>query len=320
MLILIYIYRGQPGRALEILSIRQKNIEQGRIRNIFIKNGLVIVVTGYHKGYRSSNNIKIIHRYLPQEIEELLVYYLWLVLPFYEKLQFQVKGEQCSSPFLQGDSRKIDHRQWTRPKHRWRDRSGNRHSIRLENNYDGSHSLESYSPESSHQSSHSPVSSPSPAIDLERSPTRGEHPIDVGQPIQEWTSEQLRKIMQKASVRLMGVKINISTWRQIAIAISYRYCRENPFQNEDPSQEGDILDEEGIDDDPWDLQTGHGTHIVGMIYTKELMEGYNIMIGRREKFRHVSQEWHKFLQFKSAQEISIDVGQKRKRQTLDDDI
>jgi hypothetical protein len=86
----------------------------------------------------------------------------------------------------------------------------------------------------------------------------------------------------------MGVKINISAWRQIAIAISRRYCRENPFQSEDPSQEGDIVDGEGIDDDPWDLQTGHGTHIAGMIYARELMEGNNVVISRREKFRHVS--------------------------------
>ena len=26
------------------------------------------------------------------------------------------------------------------------------------------------------------------------------------------------------------------------------------------------MNEDSIDDDPWDLQTGHGTHIAGMIY------------------------------------------------------
>src|SRR5579862_7705534 len=116
MLILMHMCAGQPGRAPEILGIRWKNTEQGGIRNIFIEDGLVAVVTGYHKGYRSSNNIKIIHRYLPQEIGELLVYYLWLVLLFYEKLQFQTRGEQCSSAFLWGDSKKVDYRQWTGPK------------------------------------------------------------------------------------------------------------------------------------------------------------------------------------------------------------
>jgi len=55
--------------------------------------------------------------------------------------------------------------------------------------------------------------------------------------------------MQKASMRWMGVKLNISAWRQIAIAISRRYCRDSPFHSEDANQES-VLDEDNIDDDP----------------------------------------------------------------------
>ena len=40
------------------------------------------------------------------------------------------------------------------------------------------------------------------------------------------------------------------------------------------------MDEDSIDDDAWDLQTGHGTHIAGMIYAKELIEGSNVVIRR----------------------------------------
>jgi len=117
-------------------------------------------------------------------------------------------------------------------------------------------------------------------------------------------------------MRWIGVKLNISAWRQIAIAISRRYCKDSPFQSEDPNQD-DI--NEDTDDDPWDLQTGHGTHVAGMIYARELMEGSNVVISRREKFRQVSQEWHKFWQFGSAgtntEEASVNAGQKRKRVT-----
>lgn len=147
----------------------------------------------------------------------------------------------------------------------------------------GNEETESRSPKS-----RSSESTPSPAVERERSLARDEQPIDVAQPIQEWTSERLRKIMQKASVRGMGVKIHPSAWRQVAIAASRRYCRENSFQSEDPSQEVNTLDEETIDDDPWDLQTSHGTHVAGMIYARELTEGSNVVIGRREKFRHIS--------------------------------
>ena len=100
LLILMHISGGQAARAPKLLGIRWKNTEQGSVRNIFIEDGLVAFVTTYHKGYRSSNNIKIIHRYLPREIRELLVYYLWLVRPFHEKLQFQAYGKPCHSPFL----------------------------------------------------------------------------------------------------------------------------------------------------------------------------------------------------------------------------
>src|SRR5271163_2820757 len=96
-------------------------------------------------------------------------------------------------------------------------------------------------------------------------------------------------------MRWIGVKLNINSRKQIAIAISRWCCYKNPSQSEDPSQ-GDILDED-MDDSPWDLQTGHGIHVAGVIYAWELMKGNNVVIGRREKFQHVSQEWHKFWQF-----------------------
>ena len=100
LLILMHMVGGQAARAPELLGIRWQNTEQGGVRNIFIEDGLVAFVTTYHKGYRSSGNIKIIHRYLPREIGELLVYYLWLVRPFHEKLQFQAQGKRCHSLFV----------------------------------------------------------------------------------------------------------------------------------------------------------------------------------------------------------------------------
>ncbi|KAG2420420.1 hypothetical protein HFD88_000032 [Aspergillus terreus] len=39
---------------------------------------IVALVTAYHKGFYASNNVKIIHRYVPREIGELIIYYLWL--------------------------------------------------------------------------------------------------------------------------------------------------------------------------------------------------------------------------------------------------
>jgi superfamily II DNA or RNA helicase len=54
---------------------------------VFIEDGIVVVASKYHKGFYASNDAKIIHRYLPREVGELMVWYLWLVLPFVERLQ-----------------------------------------------------------------------------------------------------------------------------------------------------------------------------------------------------------------------------------------
>jgi superfamily II DNA helicase RecQ len=85
--VLIHIAGGQPARGPELLSIRHSNTAKGGHRNIFIEDGMVVFVTRYHKGYTVSGDVKIIHRYLPREVGELLVWYLWLVLPFQQQLE-----------------------------------------------------------------------------------------------------------------------------------------------------------------------------------------------------------------------------------------
>jgi superfamily II DNA or RNA helicase len=90
----IHICAGQPARAPELLSLRHRNTDTA-FRNVFIEDGMVALATKYHKGFYASNDAKIIHRFLPREVGELLVWYLWLVLPFVERLswyQLQVRG------------------------------------------------------------------------------------------------------------------------------------------------------------------------------------------------------------------------------------
>ncbi|KFZ23509.1 hypothetical protein V502_02010, partial [Pseudogymnoascus sp. VKM F-4520 (FW-2644)] len=104
-----------------------------------------------------------------------------------------------------------------------------------------------------------------------------------------WTSKRVQKIMQDASVQWMGSQsiLSISAWRQIAIAISQRFCWEFWFKDEsrkwDPNENWD--EDNAASDNLWDLQAGHGTHIAGMIYARELMEGNNTIISCWEKFQ-----------------------------------
>lgn len=51
-------------------------------------------VTRYYKGYAISRDVKVIYRYLPREVGELAVWYLWLVLLFYQRILAAVRGDQ----------------------------------------------------------------------------------------------------------------------------------------------------------------------------------------------------------------------------------
>jgi hypothetical protein len=68
----VYVCAGQPSRAPELISIRYYNSEQER-RNIFIEDGMVVFVSRYYKGFHVENDAKVIFRYLPREIGEVVV-------------------------------------------------------------------------------------------------------------------------------------------------------------------------------------------------------------------------------------------------------
>ncbi|KAK3613976.1 hypothetical protein LTR56_027556 [Elasticomyces elasticus] len=73
----------------------------GHHRNVFVENGRVSTVTTYHKGYSIPGSTKIIHRYLPKEVGDLLVYYLWIVRNGVTKLQLHADHRtEPNSPFI----------------------------------------------------------------------------------------------------------------------------------------------------------------------------------------------------------------------------
>jgi hypothetical protein len=87
LLLLIHITSGQPARGTELLTVQWRNSWEGLRRTIYLENGLVSIITSSMKGYSVEESTRIIHRYLPPEVGELLIYYLWLVVPFCRQLQ-----------------------------------------------------------------------------------------------------------------------------------------------------------------------------------------------------------------------------------------
>jgi hypothetical protein len=67
---------------------------------VFLNDGIVEMVIPYYKGFSFSQKVKIIYRYLPQEVGELVVFFLWLVEPFLRQLQQLIYGQTAFSSHL----------------------------------------------------------------------------------------------------------------------------------------------------------------------------------------------------------------------------
>lgn len=217
---LVHMLGGQPGRTPEILGLRFRNTEHGSIRNVFIERGMVSMVAVYHKNFRVKDNIKIIHRFLPRAVGELLVWYLWLIQPFWEQIQVLEKKADQVSNFL------------------WVDEVASRKEQAPE---DVGGEDEGY--ETGHEATAEPDQ-----IDFSK-----DHKS------KKWSSDKMRRVITEHSKRFTGKSINISTWRHLAIAIANRYLNEAFGKGEADEIDLDVFGPdvgtgfEGGEDNPFDL-------------------------------------------------------------------
>jgi superfamily II DNA helicase RecQ len=107
LFLLVHLTSGQPGRLTEVLSVQVANTLNNGPRNLFLFNDLMAVVPRYHKGYNYDKSLKVVYRFLPRQIGNLLAWYLWLIRPFYTQITaMQREGDrtphyfQARSPFL----------------------------------------------------------------------------------------------------------------------------------------------------------------------------------------------------------------------------
>ena len=103
LLFLMHTTGGQPARGTEIMSIRHRN-GQLQDRNVFVMAGQVLFVTRYHKSQWQWDRPKVVPRFLPARVGQLLTVYLVYVQPFREFLTAGVLGS-CWSDHLWSDSR-----------------------------------------------------------------------------------------------------------------------------------------------------------------------------------------------------------------------
>ncbi|CAE7173497.1 DUF3505 multi-domain protein [Pyrenophora teres f. teres] len=86
--------------ARDYLDTVREQRGRGGVPGVFLEGGLVSFTTTYHKGYSFSKRVKTIHRYVPQEVSELVVYFLGLGRPFIDDLQMLHNGVARPTAFL----------------------------------------------------------------------------------------------------------------------------------------------------------------------------------------------------------------------------
>ncbi|TIA27650.1 hypothetical protein D6C79_10565 [Aureobasidium pullulans] len=101
LLLCVHITAGQPARGTEITSVRFKNGFM-QDRNVYIIHGQVAVITRYHKSQSQQDKPKIIPRFLPYRVAQLLVVYLAYVQPLQEYLSVMSKGSGWTE-YIWGD-------------------------------------------------------------------------------------------------------------------------------------------------------------------------------------------------------------------------
>jgi RecQ family ATP-dependent DNA helicase len=294
LLFLVHISYGQPARGPELLTIRYRNTANGGIRNLIMDRGLLMLVMGYHKGFSRSERLKVIQRFLPREIGTLFVYYLWLVVPFWEELQVNVMGKEELSPSV-----------WATE-----DMLANEGASK-DSDSDGYGSESSGTGRSHHRRTRRCVTKredgPKEAWRL----GSGTH----------WTSPRMSRILKRNSLIGCQQGFTISSWRHLSVAIARRYFRtattgRASFADQVDEGYGSESDVEDADDSsPWDRQAGHESLTAGLVYGRLIMEGSFETNERRLNFRHISEEWHRLLGFPSATSGFGDVlrpGRKRK--------
>lgn len=260
--VLVHMSGGSPARATELISVQTENGPEGRSqRGVFVDNGVVAIVTSYHKGWSAGKKTKIIHRYLPREVGELVVYSMWLLEPRVRQLQNMIRGQTDYSPFM-----------WEpKPEEDWKDGEDEDQGFADDNHDETSREDDEWSDDGEE---------------------RKAEPKNVDG---FWDTDRTRRVMQRETRKRNGVGIGVSDWRHTYPAIQREHTREQSvrealdciYDNRPPQirRMEDAIAE----------QTGHSRYMEDMIYGLLLTESPTATLMERDMFRKVSIDWHRFL-------------------------
>lgn len=280
LLALVHLTAGAPARGTEIISIQHKNGFKAP-RGIFVDRGLVAFVTSYHKGYSASQKVKIIHRYVPREVGEMVIYCLWLIIPFVNQLQAAVRAQDEFTSFL-----------WEpEPEEEWEEDTDENDEEDSENTQ-AELSDDSGDSDEDYNASHGAASQTSTSGSRKIQTRKARRSLNVDG---YWSTDRVRRVLERVTMKGIGVKISTSTWRQVYPAIQREWTKdEHITETLDLFYEG--KDTRGQEQE----QSGHTLRTEEMIYGILMSESPFTTRSEQEKFRRVSVDWHRFLHFQSA--------------------
>lgn len=304
MIVLCHLTAGAPARGPELFSVMYENGQDSRAqRAVFIDDGMLELVILYHKGFSLTQKVKIIHRYLPQEVGELLVYFLWLVEPFLRQLQQLTKGQTEFS------------------RHIWEPEPERMNSLEqdpdIDSNDGDSSEQESpdpaladaaledhdhllYKPQALQPSRSSQQSQPS----LSKRAFQQDQ-LEVLQPLNVdgfWSTTRLRRVMRRECIARVGVGFSPSQWRQVYPAIQRVHMQS--------SEAIELLDQLYLCRSTPNQQTqsAHSRFTEDCIYGISVTENPLTTFTQQRQFRKLSQMWHQFLRFPSASDYTSKIG------------
>lgn len=268
LLFICHFAGGPPSRSPEILSVRHRNTANGGLRNIGVENGLMFFAPKTSKNYLQRLKLKVVHHYLPQEVSEILMYYLWLVLPYWEKVQISVDTDATLSPFVWGDT-----------------------TVPEDEKEDADADDEEFSDLAEPAQPAQPAQSD--AIQSESSSVSNSIYTKAGPWYNKWTSERLSRIIRREAMKAMDTPLSISSYRNTVEAITHKYLI-HPFSMDKDDEWKDEKHE-------WYAQLfGHGSAMGEDMYGRLMTEAANERSSDRAKHRFICQDWHRYLKFPST--------------------
>jgi superfamily II DNA helicase RecQ len=283
MLVLVHMSAGAPARATELVSVQQVNGENARChRGIMIDQGMVAFITSYHKGFSASQSQKCVHRFVPQEVGELVVYYLWLIEPFVRILQSS-RGQMTSSPWFWEPA---PEEEWGDEEEEWAE----------EDEGEGERDMPEMPEDQSAEARF---------IEQQSTPTVARNCDGY------WETNRIRRVMRRESEKRIGVPIGTSDWRQAYPEIHREFAINQDvvgtlkriYDNENPFKQGMEMSEEQTRETIRARQSGHSPQMEESIYGRQLQQNPFAMRREQDAFREVSVDWHRFMQFPSSYEV-----------------